>query len=243
MPTPIDLKTLVKEFATDPKGLNLPTLPSTAITSGNATGNRGNWTGLYGHSERSIAVYGESPVFAGFFEGDVFVDGHLEANDASVAGNLTVKGDVDIRSVNQLVQNLAALATRVMELEAAGVTRLGTPTHVPVARPQIAVTAGQRSSDVTGHNFRPFGKIAFYLFNVTRGLRISVHDELSFDSFENNLITSRIEVKPDGTFFTREQLDVAAGDDLTFVATDGRSDPNDMSGLLWSNTVQVTVPF
>src|SRR6478752_4961963 len=77
MANPIDLKVLVKQFLTDPKGLNLPTLPSTAMISGNATGDKGNWTGVYGHSERSIAIYGSSPVLAGFFEGEVFINGQF----------------------------------------------------------------------------------------------------------------------------------------------------------------------
>ncbi len=104
MSDPFDLKVLVKQVLTDPKGLNLPTLPSTAIVVGNATGDRGNWTGVYGHSERSIAIYGESSVFAGFFQGDVHIGGQLESGGTRIAGNLTVTGNLNVhgRSINQV---------------------------------------------------------------------------------------------------------------------------------------------
>src|SRR5947208_16997341 len=119
MPTPIDLKVLVKQVLTDPKGLNLPTLPSTAIVIGNATGDKGNWTGVYGHSARSIAIYGESTVFAGFFEGDVHINGQLESGDTHIAGNLTVTGNLNVhgRSINQLFQQFEALESQVQQLQ------------------------------------------------------------------------------------------------------------------------------
>ena len=117
MPTPFDLKVLFKQVVSDPKGLNLPTLPSTAIVSGNAVGAKGNWTGVYGHSERSIALYAESPVFAGFFQGDVQINGDLtlETGGARIAGDLAVTGNLNVqgRSFNQFAQ-------RVDELEQQG---------------------------------------------------------------------------------------------------------------------------
>ena len=74
---------------------DLPTLPSTAIVSGDAKGDKGNWTGVYGHSERSIAIYAMSPVYAGWFEGDVQINGNLTqvSGDANFA-NVTVSEDI-----------------------------------------------------------------------------------------------------------------------------------------------------
>jgi hypothetical protein len=98
--SPGNSKFLVKQVLTDPLGLNKPTLPSTAIVSGDAQGDKGNWTGVYGQSERSIAIYGKSPVFAGMFDGDVQIYGDLtqESGVATFANanlaNLTVSGDI-----------------------------------------------------------------------------------------------------------------------------------------------------
>lgn len=121
MPDPIDFKVLVKQVVSDPKGLNRPLLPSTAIVSGNAEGDQGNRTGVYGRSERSIAIYGESPVFAGFFEGDVQIDGALavEKGDVHLAGNLTVGANLKVRghSFELLFGRLGKLEERQAQLE------------------------------------------------------------------------------------------------------------------------------
>src|SRR2546430_5188616 len=103
-------KFLVKQVLTDPLGLNKPALPSTyAIVRGDASDaneKRGGWTGVYAHSERSIAIYAASPVYAGYFDGDVGFAGNVEivgdlthksgvANFANASlANLTVSGDI-----------------------------------------------------------------------------------------------------------------------------------------------------
>lgn len=73
----------------------LPTLPSTAIVIGDAKGDKGHWTGVYGHSERSIAIYAVSPVYAGWFDGDVQIVGDLK-QESGVANfaDVTVSGDI-----------------------------------------------------------------------------------------------------------------------------------------------------
>lgn len=92
MPSPADLKLMFKQMVTDPSGLNQPTLPSSAKSSGIAKGADGNRTGVYGYSERSTGVYGESPVFAGFFQGAVHVNGDLTVEQGRLqAGKLTVQ--------------------------------------------------------------------------------------------------------------------------------------------------------
>jgi hypothetical protein len=109
---PIDLKVLVKQVITDPAGLNMPTPPGSAIVVGKATGDKGNRTGVYGYSERSIGIYGEGPVFAGFFDGDVYIGGKLESADTVISGNLTVTGaDITLHghSIHQLVQKVGEI--------------------------------------------------------------------------------------------------------------------------------------
>lgn len=95
----------------------VPTLPSTAIIKGDAKGDKGNWTGVYAHSEQSIALYAESPVFAGWFDGDVHIDGDVEINGdfthgAGVANfknaefanatfaNISVSGDITMMNAD-----------------------------------------------------------------------------------------------------------------------------------------------
>jgi len=98
-------KILVKQVLTDPLGLNKPALPSTyALVRGDASEaneKRGRWTGVYAHSEQSIAIYATSPVYAGYFVGDVGFEGNVEiigdltqkSGDANFA-NATVSGDI-----------------------------------------------------------------------------------------------------------------------------------------------------
>jgi len=103
MPSSIDSKLLFKQVLTDPYGLNRPTLPSSAIVTGIAKGAQGNRTGVYGFSERSCGIYGESPVFAGFFQGDVHVTGHLVVETGSVtAANLTITENVQVKGDIQM---------------------------------------------------------------------------------------------------------------------------------------------
>ncbi len=77
----------------------LPELPANAaIVKGDASeanGKRGHWTGVYGRSEQSIAIYAESPVYAGWFEGDVQIVGDLkqESGVANIA-NAMISGDI-----------------------------------------------------------------------------------------------------------------------------------------------------
>ena len=116
----LDLKVLVKQVVTDPLGLGLPAQPSTAVVVGKAVGDESNWTGVYGYSERSVAIFGESPVFAGFFQGDVHIHGQLdlEAGDAHIAGNLTVVGNLKVTG-NLTVKghSFDELLGRIAELE------------------------------------------------------------------------------------------------------------------------------
>jgi hypothetical protein len=102
-PSPADLKFLFKQTINDPQGLNKPTLPSSAKIAGIAKGNEGNRGGVYGYSERATGVYGESPVFAGFFQGDVYINGDLTIDTGQAhIGNLTVKENIQVHGDIQL---------------------------------------------------------------------------------------------------------------------------------------------
>jgi hypothetical protein len=115
-----DLKVLVKQVVYDPIGLDLPARPDTAIVVGKAIGDKANRTGVYGYSERSVAIFGESPVFAGFFQGDVHINGQLDLEDGDVhiAGNLTVVGNLNVTGNLQVKgHSFEELLTRIAELE------------------------------------------------------------------------------------------------------------------------------
>jgi len=243
MPEHIDFKVLVKQVVNDPAGDNLPTRPSTAVIIGNAIGHQGNWTGVYGHSERSTAIYGESPVYAGFFQGDVQIN-----------GNLTVEsGDIQGDSINKLVQRIAELEAlrnqlvqRIDELEASRVTRMGSPTQGPSTRPNIEVTELKKSGSnnatflVSGSAFGSSRHIIFNVFNNTTQSNVTLIGEINDI---NTIGTSTIISFGDGTLVAdkRFQIQCSVGDVLSFSATDGRVDSNDMTGLLWSNMVTIPV--
>lgn len=104
---PADFKVLFKQKITDPYGLNMPLLPSGAKVVGIAKGNEGNRGGVYGYSERASGIYGESPVFAGFFVGDVCImggftveTGHALFDSLAVKGNIHVNGDIQLANAD-----------------------------------------------------------------------------------------------------------------------------------------------
>jgi hypothetical protein len=93
-----DFKYRVKQAVFDPKGLYKPRSLEQAIVSGVASaenGKRGDWTGVYAYSAESTAIYAMSPVWAGYFNGDVQIRGDL-IHDSGVATftNVTVSGDI-----------------------------------------------------------------------------------------------------------------------------------------------------
>lgn len=252
MPGPLDLKVLVKEFLDDPKGLNRPTLPSTAIIKGDASGDKGNWTGVYGHSERSIAIYGTSPVFAGFFAGDVHITGQLESGDTRITGNLTVTADLNVngRSINRLFQQFDALQNELQQLQqlaAQGPTNFGAPINSPVTRPNLAVRQLRREElaadeppemryfEVQGSGFLRSTSVVIRFFNTTSP---------EFNDVEGPNFPPRHSVVSDlngAIFLGGAHVRCRPGDRLQVAASDGRGDLNDQSSTLWSNSVPVVV--
>lgn len=105
-----DRKVLVRALSdrvTDPDIQELHWNPSVAITKGVAVGAEGHKTGVYGYSEQSVGVCGESPVYAGFFKGEVFIDGDLNAEygntsvaQLKVAKNIVVGGDIQLTNAD-----------------------------------------------------------------------------------------------------------------------------------------------
>jgi hypothetical protein len=105
------------------------------------------------------------------------------------------------------------------------VTVQGTTTPPPTpAKPVISVQAkGDGSFAVTGSKFLP---------STTVHIRV-VDDALTTRFFDQGS-------NPDGTVqFTTPKICVFPGR-LHFSANDGRSDPHDLTGTLWSNTVDTT---
>jgi hypothetical protein len=253
MSDPFDLKVLVKQVLTDPQGLNLPTRPSTAIIVGNAIGDKGNRTGVFGHSERSIAIYGESSVFAGFFQGDVYITDDLECDDAHIGGSLTVAGTVNGRSMGQLFGQLDGLQGQLQQLQQQlaeadqGPTNFGAPIRSPVTRPSLSVRqlrdeelAGNTNSasryfQAQGSGFLPRTSIALRFFNTTHS---------QFNDVEGPGFPPRHAVMsdPNGAFSSvTVPITCNPGDALQVAASDGRGDSNDHSSSLWSNSVSIVV--
>lgn len=100
-------KILFKHYVNDPGGLEFPKLPSTAKVAGIAKGVDATMTGVYGFSERAVAIYGESPVYAGWFEGDVVINGeltvetgHAHFENLTIKENMQVKGDIQMANAD-----------------------------------------------------------------------------------------------------------------------------------------------
>jgi hypothetical protein len=99
--SPSDNKVLVRYRSSDMVGVDKQDIFQIPLTSAIVVGDasdsqkKGHMTGVYGHSDQSIAIYGVSPVYAGWFDGDVHVVGNLtqEAGLASFA-NVTVAEDI-----------------------------------------------------------------------------------------------------------------------------------------------------
>jgi len=188
------------------------------MISGNAIEGKRNWIGVYGYSENNAGIYGESPLFAGFFSGKVYISGQLEASDTKINGELTVTGDLNVhgRSINQLVQKIKGLEEKINELETSRVTRAGMPVRVPATRPSITLTNLSIDHDlngvftITGTGFRSNAPLFYRVFNITTNNLVGVVAQNQFD-IENlpAVIPSGIigsHAEPDGTLNTRREL-------------------------------------
>jgi len=246
-----NLKDIFKKVFTniDPEA-RLPIGPNNSVIVGNAVGPRKEWTDVYGFSEARVGIYGEGPI-AGLFEGEVYVNGKFESGDTTVQGNLTVNGNLSVNghSINALVQQIAELSQKVedlsnrtLTLETSGVTRNGMPVHAPASRPTIStatvnITTVGGEFKVTGQGFRRLGPIVFGIYNMTKQTDVAVIGQV----VDPTISTSTIITQGDGSIDVSAQISCSVGDVLRFSATDGRDDPNDITGTLWSTPLTATV--
>ncbi len=137
-------------------------------------------------------------------------------------GNVVVTGDLNVAGVafSSLLQRLAAL-------EAAGDGHGGTPPGP--GKPNISASFDKyKVLTITGSGFLPSQPVQVRL----------VRDA---DATSN---TGTIESGADGSISTTEPsyLLPPSGEYVDLSATDGRADKSDATGVLWSNTVRLTVP-
>jgi hypothetical protein len=193
--------------------------------------------GVLGQSNTGIGIHGvgnKAGSFAGSFEGDVEITGSLTVPD--------VNGKK--RSFSDLVTQVDAIPNFTFH---------GLPISPVIVRPSITVTKLTTNSFGTGAFFeavgrkfpKPRARVVFNIFNVTTQTTLDIPGLDQDPAHEG-----RISVAQDGTFTTvlgavYEQdwlIPCKSGDQLTFAASDGSSDGNDITGQLWSNTETKVVP-
>jgi hypothetical protein len=215
----------ISDHISDPSSRHQTTGPANAIVAGIATGANEYLTGVYGYSKSGLA---------GFFLGSVELTGHTNVTgDLSVTGSVTVKG----HSIDELLQ-------RIEVLEAAKVTRNGTPVTSTTGRPELFVTFDSKVGDsmrfhCTGKGYIPGRKIVFNIVNLTQPSHIDEKSESGQSGIPSStdfIYSSVSSSYPGGTLDIYNNINCSAGDQVRFVATDGREDPNDLTGILWSNT-------
>jgi hypothetical protein len=171
--------------------------------------------GLSAFSDHGTAVFAKGAKFAGFFDGNVQVTGKLGS-----------------QQIPDLIAFLVQIQDRVAHLEqkqAGGTSGSGTGGGGVQAKPQIAVTSegsGQSSVfKVSGTGFSPSKLVT---------IRV-VDDQLINLSFQATADSA-------GKLDFRQKILCTSGLALHFSATDGRSDPHDLTGSLFSNTVTISCP-
>lgn len=207
--------------------------PASAMIIGNAIGKNRNRAGVYGHSEQSIAIYGMSTVCAGFFVGDVVIDGKL-----TVGGILI--SDLISRIVKLELSN-TALSQRLDYLEELGITFHGTPivptTNRPVLnikKPSPDYVQGVNGMfDLEGSHFSPYSDPTFTV-SVLPGQPNKNHGFTVFPS-------GSFLVNTQGILAARLHIVGDAGDQVIISATQGLPDLNDATGLLHSNQLLITI--
>ncbi len=82
--------------------------PAVAILKGEAKGIDAYKTGVYGYSEGGVGVCGESPVYAGYFKGEVYIaggdltveSGNTNVDQLKVSKNIVVGGDIKLANAD-----------------------------------------------------------------------------------------------------------------------------------------------
>jgi hypothetical protein len=91
---------------------------------------------------------------------------------------------------------------------------------------------------LTGSGFRRGSKVMVRVFDVSTQTKL----QLAGEGLINTISQAEFSSQPDGSLSAGDQFQAAKGDELNFAATDGTSDPNDTSGMLWSNSIVAKVP-
>jgi hypothetical protein len=175
-----------------------------------------NASGVFGaHNNGGTGVFGLSQKGIGI-HGAGKVAGHFDGN-VEVMGDLILNG----ASFSDLLRRVAAL-----EQEVARLTGTVPP---PSTKPSISVSSRGSGS---GAQFTVTG--SGFLANKIVTIRV-VDDALNMTSFQQSSDAScRISANL--------SYSCSSGHSLAFSANDGRPDPNDLTGILWSNTVTTPCP-
>lgn len=154
-------------------------------------------------------------------------------------GNVQITGKLTIQSIPDLVMLLQQLQDKIASLEhrlsvveqkgAQTPSGSGTGTSNTQTTPRISVTSegsGQSSTfKIPGTGFNP---------NSAVTVRVA-DDQLASQTFQSTSDST-------GKFELRQRVSCISGLTLYFSATDGRPNSQDLTGLLWSNTVTLSCP-
>jgi hypothetical protein len=170
--------------------------------------------GVRGISAKFVGVWGESSSenHPGVFgKGKKLAGGFV--GDVYVSGELTVNG----LPVSALVRRINELEAAVRELQ----KRADIP-HPSLSPPSLNISArGNGVFAVSGSGYKPASAITVRV--VDNALKT---------------ITQQVSSNQDGKISEQTiRLVCVIGAPLHFSATDGRSNPSDLTGVLWSNTV------
>lgn len=181
--------------------------------------NNEDGTGVWGETKKGRGVVGISQQDIGVFGKGGQLAGFFEGK-VEVTDDLKVHGV----SINALVQHI-----QILEQEIADLKRRNNLTPPPSSSgPQISVTregSGQNAIFVvSGSGFLP---------NKVVTIRV-VDSQFAQVNFQKNSDAN-------GGVNLRQSIPCLPGQSY-FSATDSRSNPNDLTGLLWSNTITTSCP-
>lgn len=191
-------------------------------TSENHTGVEGNSNGgdgVFGTSQSGRGVVGVSQQHTGVeghssngvgIWGSGKIAGHFEGN-VEIQGILTVNGVAVLQIIQNLQQQIKNLS--------------GSITGGGSSKPSISVTKQNGNFRVTGSGF---------LHSTTVHVRVVVGNDITQGSVNQTPSSST------GTIDITLIVPGNPGVVLHFSANDGRPDPSDLTGTLWSNTVDIS---
>ncbi len=197
--------------------------PDSAITTGIAQGENNTKVGVYGHSvsnagvygssDQEVGVYGSGGQFAGFFEGDVSITGKLTLDGTDLGARVAA-----LEALVQTLSNRLAGLQPVVDVPLPSISYANlSDARAPQGELTIAI-------ELTG--FAPNSTVAVRVVNQAD---FSSKATFSTDATGSTVGNNYFHI-PQGT-----------QGPLYLAATDGRPNPHDLTGLLWSNTVKLTL--